>query len=383
MKLLSNISLLDALPLETKSEDDDETNVVKALSDLQTAFTGKVDTINAEVKALSDRIDAEVAKRNRPGTETKADEVSEERKAWLTYIRKGAQTDDIIIKALTVADDTRAGYLAPPEVSTEMIRELTEISPIRQFATVRQSMAQEVRYPKRTGITNAKWEDETEESEKSTVTFGQTTIASRRLTTYVDISNSLLKGSDGAAEAEVRIAFAEDFAQKQGLAFVSGDGVKEPEGILTSPAVQYVPNGHASNLSADSLITLMYSLPAIWRNRGVWILNASTVATIRKMKDGQGNYLWQPSYQAGQPETILGRPIAEAPDMPDATSGKFPIAFGDLGTGYRIIDRMQLGTLTDPYTQATRAITRIHGTVWVSGAVIQPAAIKKLKMSTN
>lgn len=291
--------------------------------------------------------------------------------------------DDVSLKALTVASDTQAGYLAPAEVSKEFIRDLVEISPIRQFASVRSTSAPSAKYPKRTGITNAKWEGEIEEAEESTLTLGQTEIISRRLTTFVDISNSLLMGSDGAAEAEVRMAFAEDFAQKESRAFVLGDGIKEPEGILSSPAIQYVANGHASNLSADALISLMYALPSVYRNRGVWVLNGASLATIRKLKDGQSNFLWQPSFQAGQPETILGRPVAEAVDMPDIASNAFPIAFGDLGTGYRILDRMQLGTLTDPYTQATRAITRIHGTRWVGGGVIQPAAIRKLKMATS
>lgn len=360
--------------------------VTKSLETLTTTVDERLKAVEAKADTtkLVERLDKLEAKANRPGgqRDEKA-EGAEERKAWLTYLRKGPQTDDVSLKALTVANDAAAGYLAPAEVSSEFIRELTEISPIRQFASVRSSSAPSVKYPKRTGITNAKWEGEIEESEESDVTFGQTEIVSRRLTTYVDISNSLLMGSDGAAEAEVRQAFAEDFAQKEGLAFVAGDGIKEPEGLLTSPAVPQVLNGHATNLSADALISLMYALPSVYRNRGVWVLGGSTLATIRKMKDGQGNFLWQPSFQAGQPETILGRPVAEAVDMPEVASGAFPIVYGDLGTAYRIVDRMQLGTLTDPYTQAKRAITRIHGTRWVGGGVVQPAALRKLKMATS
>jgi HK97 family phage major capsid protein len=359
--------------------------VSKSLETLQTTVDEKLKAIEAkaDTSKLVDRLDKLEAKANRPGVRDDKSEGAEERKAWLTYLRKGPQTDDVSLKTLTVANDAAAGYLAPAEVSAEFIRELTEISPIRQFASVRSSSAPSVKYPKRTGITNAKWEGEIEESEESDVTLGQTEIVSRRLTTYVDISNSLLMGSDGAAEAEVRQAFAEDFAQKEGLAFVAGDGIKEPEGILTSPAVPQVLNGHATTLSADALISLMYALPSVYRNRGVWVLGGSTLATIRKMKDGQGNFLWQPSFQVGQPETILGRPVAEAVDMPEIASGAFPIVYGDLGTAYRIVDRMQLGTLTDPYTQAKRAITRIHGTRWVGGGVVQPTALRKLKMATS
>jgi HK97 family phage major capsid protein len=181
----------------------------------------------------------------------------------------------------------------------------------------------------------------------------------------------------------VRQAFAEDFAKKEGLAFVRGNGVIEPHGILSSADVASVNNGHATNLSADALIGFMYSMPAFYRGRGVWIMNGNTLATIRKLKDGQNNYLWQPSFQAGQPETILGRPVVEAVDMPDVASGTTPIVFGDLATGYRIVDRLALSTLADPYTQAARGITRIHGTMWVGGGVTQGAALKKLLMATN
>ncbi|CAK7257251.1 MULTISPECIES: phage major capsid protein [unclassified Shinella] len=370
-----------------KGEEDDPAGIVtKALDDMQKAIDDRlkaIETKTAESEKLGDRIKALETKANRPSADDGKADSAEELKAWVTYLRKGQQADDVTLKALTVANDQQAGYLAPAEVSSEFIRDLTEISPIRQHASVRSSAAPSVKYPKRTGITNAKWEGEIEEAEQSTVTFGQTEIVAKRLTTYVDISNSLLMGSEGAAETEVRLAFAEDFAMKEGRAFVAGDGFKEPEGILSSTAIQQVLNGHATNISADALISLMYALPAVYRNRGVWVLNGTSLAAIRKLKDGQGNFLWQPSFQAGQPETILGRPVAEAVDMPDIEANAFPIAFGDLGTGYRIIDRMQLGTLTDPYTQATRAITRIHGTRWVGGGVVQPNAIRKLKMATS
>lgn len=394
MKHVPAKALRGAAIIVRKGDDEDPASIVtKALGDFATEFEKKFDDRLKAVEGkeavtdpkLVERLDKIEAKQNRPGTgDAEAKEkAAAELKAWVHYLRKGQQADDVTLKTLTVADDTAAGYLAPAETSKEFIRELTEVSPIRQFASVRNSSAPSVKYPKRTGITNAKWEDEIEESEESEPTFGQVEIVSRRLTTYVDLSNSLLMGSDGAAEAEVRQALRDDFALKEGRAFVAGSGIKEPEGILTSAAVPYFANGHATNLSADALIGLMYSLPSQYRNRGAWVLNGTSLATIRKLKDGQGNYLWQPSFQAGQPETILGRPVAEAVDMPDIANGTFPIAFGDLGTGYRIVDRMQFGTLTDPYTQAKRAITRIHATRWVGGGVIQPAAIKKLKMATS
>ncbi len=105
----------------------------------------------------------------------------------------------------------------------------------------------------------------------------------------------------------------------------------------------------------------MYSLPAAYRSRGVWVLNSGSLATIRKLKDGTtGNYLWQPAFQAGQPETILGRPVIEAVDMDDIASRRFPIAFGDFMAGYRILDRMQLGTLHRSRTPRPRTGNHPH-----------------------
>lgn len=378
------IETRSAAPLETR-EDDPLAIATAAVEELRTAAEERHTAHQTEVRTLTERLSAMETRLNRPGSQQEqTDETAAtERRYFINYLRRGNQAPEAELRALTVANDTQAGYLAPAEVSNEMIREITEFSPIRQYATVRQTTAPSVKYPKRTGITNAKWEGEIEEAEESTVTFGQTEIVAKRLTTYVDISNSLLMGSDGTAEAEVRSAFSEDFGKKESTAFVLGDGFKQPEGILTSAAVPFFANGHATNLSPDALIGLMYSLPAQYRNRGVWLINSTTVGKVRVMKDGQGNYIWQPGLQAGQPATLLGRPIAEAIDMPDVEANAFPIAFGDLATAYRIVDRQALGVLSDPYTQATRAITRMHGTRWVGGGVVQPAAIKKLKMATS
>ena len=100
------------------------------------------------------------------------------------------------------------------------------------------------------------------------------------------------------------------------------------------------------------------------------------------MKDGQNNYLWQPAFVAGQPETILGRPVVEAIDMPDVAANAFPIAFGDFNAGYRIVDRLDLSILVNPYLLATQGMTRIHATRRTGAGVIQPKAIRKLKMAT-
>lgn len=339
-----------------------------------------------EFKALKASVDELVAKSRRPrvanDNHPAGDNDNEVRKAFATYLRYGNQTSPDVLKALTVSSDPQAGYLAPAEVSTEFIRDLVEFSPIRHYASVRTTGSPSVKYPRRTGITNAQWEDELEESEESSVSFGMLEVPVRKITTFVDISNELLADSAGAAEAEVRQALAEDFGQKEAVAFVNGNGVKQPEGVMSNTGIAFTVNGHATNLSADKLIDLMYALPATYRNAAgaAWAMNGTTLAAVRKLKDGQNNYLWQPSYQAGQPETILGKPVIEMVDMPDIGDGKFPIIFGDF-SAYRIVDRLALSTLSDPYTQARRGVTRIHATRRTGGRVLQAARFRKLKTS--
>jgi HK97 family phage major capsid protein len=271
-------------------------------------------------------------------------------------------------------------------MATEFIRDLVEFSPIRSISSVRSITSPSVKYPKRTGITNAQWEGEGEDSEESTVTFGQAEVPADKLMTYVDISNELLADSGGTAESEVRLALAEDFGKKEGTAFVNGTGSKQPEGIMTNADIDYTAYGATSfatdGTGGDPLIDLMYDLPAAYRNNGSWVMSGTTLAAVRKLKDGNGNFLWQPSFQAGQPATVLGRPVVEAIDMPDIAANAFPIIYGDF-SAYRVVDRLSLSILVNPYLLATKGLTRIHATRRTGARVLQAARFRKLKMSAS
>lgn len=352
------------------------------VSALQTKLAGVADEVK-NLGGLAARLDAIEKKAARPaaGVE-KTDDV--ERKSFATYLRGGKEyLGDLELKTLRVGADTAGGYLAPEQVTMDFVRDLVEFSPIRGLATVRQTAAHAVTMPKRTAITNAKWKGELVASEASEPAFAQLEIPVREMTTHVDVSNQLLEDAAADVEAEVRLALAEDFGNKEGTAFVKGSGALEPEGLLTAAGVAETINGHAANLSADAFITLMYALPAAYRLRGTWIMNGGTLATIRKLKDSQGNYLWQPGLQAGQPETILGRPVIEAIDMPDVSANAFPVLFGDFATAYRIVDRIELAVRVNPFLLATEGATRFHARRRVGAGVVQPKAFRKLKMSAS
>lgn len=386
MQHIRKTELMNSTALILKEADGDDPNeiVTKALEDLTKTMNERLEAVEkkTDTTKLEERLDKIEAKGNRAkGGDTDDQEPSEERKAFGTYLRLGSSAPAEELKTLTVASDPSAGYLAPAEMSSEFIRDLNELSPVRNFASVRQTGAASVKYPTRTGITNASWTGETQESTASEPGFGQTEVTVKELTTHVDISNQLLTDSAGQAEAEVRMALAEDFAVKEAAAFVNGNGVLQPEGFMTHSGIAETVSGSAATITADSLIKLLYAMPATYRNRGAWAMNGTTLGVLRTLKDGDGRFLWQPSYQAGQPETLLGRPVIEMLDMEDIGANKFPIIYGDW-SGYRILDRVGLDILVNPYSRATERITRIHAARRVGGRVLEAAKFRKLKCST-
>ncbi|MBN9567425.1 MAG: phage major capsid protein [Alphaproteobacteria bacterium] len=380
----------ESRPLEFKDENggaDNAPDPVEAIEELSATVTAKLTELGAEQKALKERLDTELAKANRPGAaqELKDEGATLEAKAFTIFIRKGqnALTAEET-KTLRVADDTSGGFLAPPEFTTEIVKKLVQFSPIRQAASVGNTASASVILPVRTGRPTASWEGELEESEETESTYGQLEIPVHEAKCFTDVSNKLLEDAAVDIAAEVSSDLAEEFGRLEGEAFVNGDGIKKPTGFMADPNIAYTAGGDASKVTADGLIDLMYAVPTFYRNQAVWIMNGTTLAAIRKLKDGTtGVYLWQPAFVAGQPETILGRPVIEAVDMDDVGAGKFPIAFGDFARGYRIYDRIALSLLRDPYTQATRSVTRFHARRRVGGAVRLPEALRKLKIATS
>lgn len=359
---------------------DNEQGAAPEIAELE----GKIGAIAETVKGFdkfTERLTKLEAKANRPITDDTKQEATAERKAFGNYLRMGNQINEEDRKALNESSDAQGGYLVPPEFSTEILRDLVEYSPMRQVASIRNTGAPSVIYPVRTGETNARWVGEMETRPESTIGFGQKEIEAKELATFVELSNRLMQDAP-QAETEVRLALAEDFGKKESTAFLWGQGGLEPEGLMLNPDIPEALNGHAANLSADALISLMYGLPQQYRNRGAWAMNGTTLGKLRTIKDGNNNYVWQPSLQLGQPETILGRPVMEFVDLEDAAANKFPIVYGDF-SAYRIVDRLAMSTLVDPYSRAVNGITRIHATRRVGGAVLDPKRFRKLKMATS
>lgn len=374
--------------IEVKSATDEpETIVTKALADLQKSVDDRLAAIEAKSTdaKITDRLDKVEKALNRPAiiTGAPADE-GVEKKAFANFLRADYNSlAEVDRKALTVAADVAAGsILAPKETATEFLRNLVEFSPVRTIADVRQTGSHTVTLPKRLTVTNATWRGEGVATTGTEPTFDDQDIVIKELNTHVDIGQWLLDdGND--VEGEVRLALAEDFGAKEGLSFVSGSTAPEPEGFMTNASVPVAVNGHATVLQADALITMLYSLPATYRNAGTFVMNGTTLAAIRKLKDSSGAYLWQPAYAAGQPETILGRPVLELKDMPDIAANTLPIAFGAFKQAYRIYDRIELAVRPNPYLLATEGKVRFHARRRVGAGVVRPDALRKLRIATS
>lgn len=375
-------------PLETRNEPDETlaaaTHAVEELRISVAEFQTRSDERLAGIDDLTTRLADLETRMNRPGGSNAAanDEVPIERRAFTNFLRigrEGMEAEEV--RALIVGDDTKGGYLAPAEFVAEVIKGIVEISPIRQAVRVGSTSAGSVILPKRTGRPTAHWVGEDEEREETTITYGQLEIPVHETAAYIDVSQRLLEDAAVNVEAEVATDLSEEFGSIESIAFVNGNGVKKPLGVMQAPGVPEYINGHATNVSADSLIKLMYTLPAQYRNSGSWLMNGTTLGVIRTLKDGDGRFLWQPSYQLGEPSTLLGRPVIEAVDMPDIGNGAFPIAFGDFNRAYRIYDRVQMSILRDPYTVATKGLVRFHARRRVGGGPVLTEALRKLKMA--
>lgn len=379
--------------LVLKGEDEIDSVVTKALDDLQKSVDDRLKAIETKSAAndntkLVERLDQIEVKLNRPAIiKGDNDNVSPEQKAFTSYLRRGKEALELDeVKALRVADDTAGGYLAPSEFSAEVIKGIVEFSPIRQAARVGSTSSGEVILPKRTGRPTANWVGETEDRSGTESSYGQIEVPIHEAACYVDVSQRLLEDAAVNVEAEVAFDLAEEFGRLEAYAFQRGDGIKKPLGVMSN-TLPYTFTGNASTLGtnpADTLIDAFYALPAYYRGRAAWMMNSKTIATVRKLKDGStGAYLWQPGLAAGDPATILGRPVIEDNTLDDIGNAAEPIIFGDFNSAYRIYDRVALSLMRDPYSQATKGLVRFHARRRTGGALVLAEALRKIRCATS
>jgi HK97 family phage major capsid protein len=284
----------------------------------------------------------------------------------------------------------------PPEIDIEIGRRLAVVSPIRALATVRQVSGSVLKKPFNTTGLASGWVSETAaRPQTGTPQLSDMIFPTMELYAMPAATQALL--DDAAVDIEAWISSEVDvaFAEQESAAFVSGDGVNKPKGFLSYTAVAdatwswgnlgYVATGAAGAFKAtgptDVLVDTIYSLKATRRQNANFMMNRRTQAALRKFKDADGNYLWQPPVLAGQPASLMGFPVAEAENMPDVAADALPIAFGDFRAGYLVVDRVGIRILRDPYS--AKPYVLFYTTKRVGGGVQDFEAIKLVKFAAS
>jgi len=318
-----------------------------------------------------------------PKLEGKTGRATDEyRKAFWNAMRTraGEGLDPTVKNALQVGTDTEGGYLVPDEFEKTLVETLEDENLFRRLANVITTASGDRKIPVVASKGTASWIDEEGAIPESDDSFGQVSIGAYKLGTMIKVSEELLNDSVFPLENYIAREFARRIGNKEEESFFTGDGSGKPTGILaaTGGAQLGVTTAGATAITLDEVLDLFYSLKAPYRNKSVFIMNDSTVKAIRKLKDGQGQYLWQPSIQAGTPDTILNRPLHTSSYVPAIAAGAKTIAFGDFSY-YWVADRQGrvFKRLNELY--AVTGQVGFVATQRVDGKLILPEAIKVLQ----
>ncbi|MCL1952816.1 MAG: phage major capsid protein [Oscillospiraceae bacterium] len=281
---------------------------------------------------------------------------------------------------LSVGVDTEGGYLVPEEFEKRIIRELDEFNIVRSLAKVIQT-GSERKIPLAASYPSATWTEEGQAITFSDASFGQASLGAYKMAVAIKVSNELLNDSVFSIEQYVAETFARASAIAEEQAFLVGDGVNKPTGLLntTGGGTLAVTTASSTAVTFDEVISLIYALKSPYRRGASFVTNDATVALLRKLKDGNGMYLWQPSVQAGQPDRLLGYPLHTSPYVPLVAAGAVTLAFGDYAH-YWIADRGGRVFKRLDELFATTDQTGFIGTARVDGKVILREAIQLLQM---
>lgn len=307
---------------------------------------------------------------------------------------KAAHRPGTIRAAMTEGSNADGGYTTPIEWDRTISGRLKLISPMRQNAQVQPTSKAGFTKLFTDRAVGSGWVGETaSRPATSTPQFTALSFGVGELYANPAASQTLLDDSEINIETWLAGEVETEFERQESIAYLSGDGVNKPYGLLTYITgganaarhpwgdIKVTVSGDANLIKTDPLIDMIYALPAAYSPNAKFYSNRSSLAAIRKLKDGQGNYLWQPTFVAGQPSTLAGYPLVDMPDMPVATAGLVPLLFGDMQRTYLIIDRIGVRVLRDPYTN--KPYVSFYTTKRVGGGVQNPDAMKAYKISAS
>lgn len=335
-------------------------------------------------------IDAELAKAtstpltNTPsqGGDPKTGRATDEyKKAFWNNMRQKNYYD--VDNALKIGTDSEGGYLVPDEYDRQLIQALEDEVFFRSLATVIRTSNGDRKIPVVTSRGEAAWIDENGQFPESDDAFGQTSISAYKLATMIKVSDELLNDSVFPIEAYISKEFGRRIGTKEEEAFFIGDGKGKPTGLFNATGgAETGITAATANISFDDVMDLYYSLRAPYRNKATWLLNDSTVKAIRKLKDGNGNYIWQPSVRDGEPDKILNRPYKTSIYVPEIAAGKRVLSFGDYSY-YWIADRQgrSFKRLNELY--ATTGQVGFLASERVDGKLILSEAVKTLDIKAK
>ena len=302
-------------------------------------------------------------------------------KAFWTQVRAKDGVSYEVRNALSEGVDSEGGYLVPDEFENTLVSGMEEEGSIRSLAHVFTTSNGVHKIPVVRTKGSANWIDEGGSYGDSDDVFGQEQIDAHKVGTVIKVSEELLNDSAFDLEKYFQEEFARRIGAKEDEAFIVGDGNKKPTGILnvTGGAEIGVTAASDKAITADEIIDLYYSIKAPYRKNAVWILNDSTVRAVRKLKDSNGQYLWQPAIREGDPNTLMGKKILTSPYMPAIASGQKVVLFGDFSF-YWIGDRQGITFKRLNERYADMGQVGFLASKRVDGKLVLPEAIKVLQM---
>ncbi len=377
--------------------------VKTALTGFLNEFKGFQSDVKSKLQQQEERLtmlDRKTMIAGRPALAAHAEIEVPHKKAFGAYLRSG--DDDglrgLVLegKALSTAVAADGGYLVDPQTADTIRSMLVSTSSLRSVANVVTIDATSFDVLIDRSEVGSGWATETTPTaETSTPTIERISIKLHELSAMPKASQRLLDDSAFDVEGWLAGKIANRFIRAEASAFINGDGIDKPKGIMLPTKVAnaswawgsigYIATGTVGDFApvnaADAIVSLVYSLTAEYRANATFVMNSKTAGTVRKMKDADGRFLWSDGLSAATPSLLMGYPVLVAEDMPDIAASSYAMAFGDFRAGYTIAERPDLRVLRDPFSAKPNVL--FYANKRVGGDVADYAAIKMLKFAVS
>jgi HK97 family phage major capsid protein len=371
---------------------------VEALESEKGKLSGQVDTLNGkldELDKMKSDLEQELISLKRPGSAGANKDVEAHKSAFTGFLRKGKEDGllDLQQKALSIGVDADGGFAVPEELDRTILDLLRDESPMRSVCNQITISTSDYKKLVNLGGAGSGWVGETAARPATdTPSLAQLVATMGEIYANPQASQTSLDDMFFDAEAWLTSEVAREFAEKEGAAFLSGNGTNKPKGILahtlstdtdasrTFGQIQKVNSGTDGDFDGDDLLGIVYQLKKAYRNGAQWMFAGTTLHKIRTMKGTDGHYMWVPGLQAGEASSLLGYAVAENEDMPVVATDANAVMFGNFMRAYTIVDRIGTRVLRDPYTNKPNV--GFYTTKRVGGMLTDSNAVKVLTLTS-